>query len=216
MSGALRSPGQRLGTDRILGNHEARILALERSPSGDSCVVLIEEIVVAVDGDPVVFNDIPQTYRHLGIEGVFGVNNSGGPWSIAFEALDTDQHWGWSSVQFDTSALTTEYQVDDLTPEASDMVPNVNVISAAEDVLSFCYYTAKFPYYYTDDRAKGVLWQAVAMIEDSFVKHQTGGAISAYHGEQAAEKNPITDLTFTAAVGQDWAAGTMVSLYGIC
>lgn len=178
--------------------------------------VFLEEIVVANDGDPIEFADIAQTFRHLEFKGRFAVPNSPGPFHLQISANGGDRRWAFASMMHSgDDGFETDSDIDLLGARSLRMLPNVAGLAGDADVLLFAYMTGELPYYALDDAAKGLLWHSTSMQESvEQARTQVGGAISAYQGEEADEKAPITSLTFDAVL-QDIAAGSRVSLYGI-
>lgn len=223
-------PGRRPDLTAAVGNHEARLRALERITSG-ACYQRLTSAIAFDDGDPLSLQDITQNFDHLVIEGSFAYPTEGPSYLDALQDISIITNgddnggggpaWGWSSVTYDgdrgqaNQNLEDEYHV-----VAKGIVPSS---SPVDDARAYCQFTAKLDWYSLTDRAKAITWQAASIQNGDYAVTQVGSGLSIYSGGDDPESSlPITRIDFYLngrpgdLDADPWAAGSRVTVYGIC
>lgn len=229
---SLIPPTQRPTVPGALGNHEARIRALERQHSGGSDYVFLEEIVNTVEDGSIHFEDIVQSYRHLVMECSLNSYGEGDD----DEPGDLEIRWGASGfgVTSDYDSAQQFYDsLDDpsfpiatkgdplfLSPHSliaiKNIMPGRDEFGFGDVTGIFASITLKFLYYASEDRAKTVLWNAVSTVPVSgdgsyMAAHNVGGGVQGAPSDSGSY-NPIVTIYLDS---QGLMPGSKASLYGI-
>jgi hypothetical protein len=173
-----------------LAQRVARLEAVPQGGGGGGCgdYVFIQEITVAVDGDPLEFAGIPQTFDHLVVElrgctdDTIGNGNDSDDLLITFAGVTftpTEDYY-WASVfPFNPSAEAVppagagspvygeSHTFEDVAIPIRQILPQKDINGAGGALVegtNQAFVTIKFPFYKDASVFKGCLWQAVASV----------------------------------------------------
>lgn len=178
--------------------------------------VFLQEIIVADDGDPIVFDPISQAYRHLVVEllgastGSFNVEDRLAVWWNGAQAgvYGYTEAWWWGSSDEGAEGSDTDHQWVNL----DYVMPNgdLEVAGLMGSV------TLKFPYYSVADVQKNVMWQSAGQDNLDAVANVLATVGGGTKSIVEADGDPIVDLSLAPrGDSAGWKAGSRASLYGI-
>lgn len=185
--------------------------------SGVGDYVFIAEVETAEDDDTIVFDTIPQLYRHLVIEADVTVNAADQKDSLSINWNDLAGVFSWTAVtQTDMTPASTEGAGGDDIVKIPDLVAP-KYFDDLQPSPGITAVTIKFPYYRAAGRTRAALWHATAMVLDGTPAFGTGGGQSIVDFHPAGDywdTTAITKITLNT-VSQGMGGGSIASLYGI-